>query len=84
MTIYLFAPIYEEITFRLFVMRTFGNSLSGPLVVILSSILFSWSHLHGLSIIDFVVYFGIGLIFASLYHYTKIHLLFYWRAYRLE
>nr|WP_233399993.1 hypothetical protein [Streptococcus pyogenes] len=25
----------------MFVMRTFGNSLSGPLVVILSSILFS-------------------------------------------
>ncbi|HGC8274819.1 TPA: hypothetical protein ACG2B6_001866 [Streptococcus agalactiae] len=36
-------------------MRTFGNSLSGPLVVILSSILFSWSHLHGLSVVDFVV-----------------------------
>ncbi|MDE7490333.1 CPBP family intramembrane metalloprotease, partial [Streptococcus agalactiae] len=52
-------------------MRTFGNSLSGPLVVILSSILFSWSHLHGLSVVDFVVYFGMGLIFASLHHYTK-------------
>ncbi|HHV3522289.1 TPA: CPBP family glutamic-type intramembrane protease [Streptococcus agalactiae] len=48
-------------------MRTFGNSLSGPLVVILSSILFSW----GLSVVDFVVYFGMGLIFASLHHYTK-------------
>ncbi|HEO7078979.1 TPA: CPBP family intramembrane metalloprotease, partial [Streptococcus agalactiae] len=52
----------------MFVMRTFGNSLSGPLVVILSSILFSWSHLHGLSVVDFVVYFGMGLIFASLHH----------------
>ncbi|HGD3731031.1 TPA: CPBP family glutamic-type intramembrane protease [Streptococcus agalactiae] len=52
----------------MFVMRTFGNSLSGPLVVILSSIL---SHLHGLSVVDFVVYFGMGLIFASLHHYTK-------------
>ncbi|HFI5271902.1 TPA: CPBP family glutamic-type intramembrane protease [Streptococcus agalactiae] len=55
----------------MFVMRTFGNSLSGHLVVILSSILFSWSHLHGLSVVDFVVYFGMGLIFASLHHYTK-------------
>ncbi|HFI5676205.1 CPBP family glutamic-type intramembrane protease, partial [Streptococcus agalactiae] len=39
--------------------------------MILSSILFSWSHLHGLSVVDFVVYFGMGLIFASLHHYTK-------------
>ncbi|WP_263405253.1 CPBP family glutamic-type intramembrane protease [Streptococcus agalactiae] len=39
--------------------------------MILSSILFSWSHLHGLSVVDFVVYFGMGLIFASLLHYTK-------------
>ncbi|GIC69427.1 CPBP family intramembrane glutamic endopeptidase [Fructobacillus tropaeoli] len=74
--IILFGPILEEIVFRGYVMNIFERKKMGIFSVILSSLIFSYLHLHSFlitenNIIAFLSYFITGISLALTYRKTK-------------
>lgn len=71
LTMCLIAPIYEEVMFRFVVIKGFNKYFSSLHLVLLSAALFSLAHLRSFSPVDFLIFFVMGLIFATLYQYTQ-------------
>ncbi|TCD46788.1 CPBP family intramembrane metalloprotease [Streptococcus sp. X16XC17] len=69
----IFGPIFEELLYRGLIMTQFFKNSPLYLDVLLSAIIFSLSHLiiSHLSLLDFLIYFNIGLVFALIFRKTK-------------
>lgn len=75
-SIIFFGPILEEIVFRGYIMNTFERKKMGFFSIILSSLIFSYLHLHALlitanNIIAFLSYFITAISLALTYRETK-------------
>jgi len=62
-----FAPLGEEILFRGFLYRNFRDSMSRPLAIVLSGVIFGLVHMHPGYFIPLT---GIGIALALLYEWT--------------
>lgn len=66
-TLVILAPILEEIVFRYALYNVFKNKYASFLI---STSLFAFMH-SSFSFLDFLIYFLIGSVFASIFYYTK-------------
>ena len=64
----LLAPVFEEFFFRGFLFQQFRRSLGAPNGIMLSALVFAAVHL---SMESFIPLFGLGMILAGVYHYTR-------------
>jgi membrane protease YdiL (CAAX protease family) len=62
------APLFEEFFFRGFLFQQFRRFLSLPNAILLSALVFASVHL---SIESFLPLFGLGILLAGVYHYTR-------------
>ncbi|NQP35316.1 CPBP family intramembrane metalloprotease [Streptococcus suis] len=66
-------PISEELVFRALIIKNLERFSSIGLDLLVSAVFFSLAHtvLQGIKLSDFVVYFGIGLIYGTLFKRSK-------------
>ena len=69
----LIAPITEEVVFRGFLMTSLSKLKKYYLDVFVSAAMFGAMHVlhHGWVTTDFIMYFGIGLLFCMMFRYTR-------------